>query len=327
MRAAPAASTRPATHVVVLVGVHEQARARVAGLAGVVVDRLVGALDRHVEVGVGQDDVGRLAAQLERDPLERAAGLGADLAPDGGRAGERDLVDVLVVDQRRAGLAVAGDHVEHALGQPRLERQLAQPQARQRRLLGGLEHDRAARRQRRGDLPGRHQQREVPRDDLPAHADRLLARVAVHVRLGDRQHVAGDLGRPAGEVAQVLDRERHVHAPGELDRLAVVERLQLGELVGVVLEGLGEGQHRARALGRGDAVPAPVLERLAGGAHGAVHVRGAGVGHLGDRPAGGRVERLEGAPVGGLEALAADDQAVRPGRERAGGVGEGVRQG
>jgi len=80
-------------------------------------------------------------------------------------------------------------------------------------------------------------------------------------------------------------------------------------------------------LGRRDAAPATVLERLAGRAHGPVHVRGAGVGQLGDRTAGGRVERLEGAPVGGLEALAADDQSVRPGRERAGGVGEGVRQG
>ena len=31
------------------------------------------------------------------------------------------------------------------------------------------------------ELPCRHQQREVPRDDLPAYADRLLARVTEHV--------------------------------------------------------------------------------------------------------------------------------------------------
>ena len=54
--------------------------------------------------------------------------LGADLAPDDGRAGERDLVDARVVDQRRAGLAVAGEDVERALGEARLERQLAEPQ-------------------------------------------------------------------------------------------------------------------------------------------------------------------------------------------------------
>src|SRR3954447_6934841 len=39
-------------------------------------------------------------------------------------------------------------------GRPRLERELAEAQRRERRLLGGLEDDRAARRQRRGDLPG-----------------------------------------------------------------------------------------------------------------------------------------------------------------------------
>ena len=162
--------------------------------------------------------VTRLSARPALAPISR---------PTDRRAGEGDLVDVVVVDQRRAGLAVAGDHVQHALGQARLERQLAEAQRRERRLLGRLEHDRAAGRQRRRDLPRRHQQREVPGDDLPAHADRLLARVAVHVRLGDRQRLAGDLGRPAGEVAQVLGGERHVHAPGELDRLAVVERLEL----------------------------------------------------------------------------------------------------
>src|SRR4029079_11412479 len=37
---------------------------------------------------------------------------------------------------------------------------------------GGLEHDRVAGGERRGDLPGQHQQREVPRDDLGGHAER-----------------------------------------------------------------------------------------------------------------------------------------------------------
>ena len=58
------------------------------------------------------------------------------------------------------------------------------------------------------ELPDRHQQREVPRHDLPAHADRLAARVAVHVRRRHRQHVALDLRRPAREVAQVRARCR-----------------------------------------------------------------------------------------------------------------------
>ena len=52
---------------------------------------------------------------------------------------------------------------------------------RERRLLGGLEHDRAARGERRRELPGRHHQREVPRDDLADDADRFAQGVGVPV--------------------------------------------------------------------------------------------------------------------------------------------------
>ena len=95
----------------------------------------------RVEVGVGKDDVGALAAQLEGHALQRAPALLADLAADDGRAGEGDLVDPGVVDQRGARGAVAGEHVERSLGEARLQRQLAQAKRRQRRLLGRLQHD------------------------------------------------------------------------------------------------------------------------------------------------------------------------------------------
>ena len=218
--------------------------------------------------------VTRLSALPALPPISR---------PDDRRAGEGDLVDARVVDERRAGIAVARDHVEDALRQPGLERQLAEPQGGQRGLLGRLQDDRAAGRERRADLPGRHQQREVPGDDLTGDAHRLLARVAVHPVLGDGQHLAGDVRRPAGEVADVLGGELHVDALGELHRLAVVERLELGELVRVRVDRVGEREHRARARGGGDPGPAAVLERLAGGAHGAVDVLRARVGHGGDQ--------------------------------------------
>ena len=107
------------------------------------------------------------------------------------------------------------------------------------------------------------------------------------------------------------------------ERLAVVERLELGELVAVGLDQLRERVHEPGALRRRD-LAQRALERRAGGGDGAVDVLGPGLGDLADRLAGGRVDGLEGAPVGGLGPLAADQQAVRrPVDELARGVGEG----
>ena len=67
---------------------------------------------RHLEavhgggqVGVVEDDGGRLAAELERHPLELLAADAGDAPAGSRRAGERDLVDVAVADQVLADLA------------------------------------------------------------------------------------------------------------------------------------------------------------------------------------------------------------------------------
>ena len=63
--------------------------------------------------------VTRLSARPAFAPISR---------PDRGRAREGDLVHARVVDERGAGLAVAGDDVQHARRDAGLERQLAQAQ-------------------------------------------------------------------------------------------------------------------------------------------------------------------------------------------------------
>ena len=96
---------------------HEEARAGAADLALVEPDGVDEALDGAVEIGVLEDDVGRLAAELERQALAGAGGGLADDLADFGRAGEGDLVDIGVIDDRGAGVALAGDDVDDALGQ------------------------------------------------------------------------------------------------------------------------------------------------------------------------------------------------------------------
>src|SRR6185312_3175488 len=78
----------------------EESRAGAADVALVEVDAVDDALDRLVERRVVEDDVRGLAAELERQLLVSAGEAAADRLADVGRARERDLVDVRVVDDR-----------------------------------------------------------------------------------------------------------------------------------------------------------------------------------------------------------------------------------
>ena len=145
----------------------EQPRAGAAALAVVEEDRVGRARDRASTSASAKTMFGLLPPSSSVTFFRLPAGRLHDQLADLGRAGERDLVHVRVRGQRGAGgLAEAGDDVDHAVGDAGLGDQLGQPQRGQRRLLGGLEHHGAAGRQRRAELPRRHQQREVPRDDL-----------------------------------------------------------------------------------------------------------------------------------------------------------------
>jgi hypothetical protein len=87
-----------------------------AGLAGVAVLGGDGALDRGVEVGVVEDDEGRVAAELQRELLHVSAHCCISTADLGG-AGEGQLAHDRVGGHLAADLAgAAGDDAEHALG-------------------------------------------------------------------------------------------------------------------------------------------------------------------------------------------------------------------
>ena len=80
-------------------------------------------------------------------------------------------------------------------GQPRLVREVGEQRARERRPLGGLQDDGAARRERGRGLPGREHERRVPRRDH----DRRAGRHADHPvrRAVRRPHGAPRSPRPA----------------------------------------------------------------------------------------------------------------------------------
>ena len=183
----------------------------------------------------------------------------------------------------RARLAGAGDDVDDAGGQVDLLADVGEGQRRERRGLGRLEHDGVAARQRRRDLPRQHQQREVPRDDLTAHADRLRVGAVAGV---------GQLVGPAGVVEEVGRHEGQVDVAGLLDRLAVVDRLQHGQLARALLDGAGDAVQVLGPLRRRPAGPTRAGARRAA-ATAASTSAGPAVADLGQHLLGGRVDRLE----------------------------------
>ena len=169
----------------------------------------------------------------------------------------------------RAG-AAAGDDVDDA-GGGHLVEELAELEERKRRRRGGLDHERVARGEGRRDLPGAHQEREVPRNDLADDADGLVQHDAHRVFV---DHDGGALfgAQATGEVAEVVGGERNVDERGFADRLAVVERFDHGETSGVFIDEIGDLQKKGGALLRG--LGGPGGEGGAGGGDGTVDVGG-----------------------------------------------------
>jgi hypothetical protein len=124
------AATSSCGEVVVGRALDEDAAARAAVLAGVVEDGVGGGGRCCFEVGVGVDHVRGLAAELERDALDRAGGALHYLAADLGRAGEPDLRDAGMLDEPPADdRALADDDIEYALGDLRLQSELGERSA------------------------------------------------------------------------------------------------------------------------------------------------------------------------------------------------------
>ena len=153
----------------------------------------------------------------------------------------------------------------------RLDHQLGDAQGAQRGQLGGLHDHRVAGREGRAHLPAAEHEREVPRHDHPDHAQRLAQDVVQEPGL-DRDDIALDLVGHTAEVAEGRRGPRHVEVPAVADRVARVERLERGQLVGVGLDQVGEPKEQSPA-GRG-LRPGPRRERRGGGRDGTIDVGG-----------------------------------------------------
>ena len=147
-------------------------------------------------------------------------------------------------------------------GMPGLRGQLGEAERAERSELGRLDDQAVAGGERRGRLPGRHHDREVPGQDRTDHPDRLADDHPKGVAPGRRDRVVQLVDR-LGVPAERLDRLRQVRLATIRDRLARLERIEQRQLLGVRLDQVGQAQEDGLALGRGAARPAAVVESAA----------------------------------------------------------------
>ncbi len=273
---------------------------RVEGLVHGGVEALLGG------AGVGEDDVGVLAAEFEGHLLDGGRGGLGDLGAADQAAGEGDQVDVGVLGEPGADrVPGAGDEVGHARGQAGLGQQVDQGDGGHRGDLAGLDHEGVAGGERWGDLPARLEERVVPGGDQRADADRFVDDHAVDVgraRVDDPARGLG--GYQVGEVAEGVGDAGDVDA-ALLDGLARVPALQQAELLAVAHQQVGHAAQQGGALGDRGARPGALVERVPGGGHSAFGVLLVTLGDHGERPGVRGVADLPGRAGDRRQPLAA----------------------
>jgi hypothetical protein len=255
--------------LVVTGGLHDQPGGRVAGLAGV--EEAFG--NRGADAGfqriaaIGEDEVGGLPAQFQRDALD---GVGGGLGDGYARArgpGEGDHREARVPGERIAHLrARAVDQGEGARRHTRVVQDFRVDLCGEGRVLRRFEDRRAAGRQRRKDLERDLVDRPVPRRDEAHRPDRFAQeRVAVRERPALFLRL-----KSLDEAVRVADPGLGLHLARHGDRYAHLERNRLREVFEPRLRALPDAAQKGEAVGLGPA--AEVVEGLARGLHGAVHV-------------------------------------------------------
>ena len=265
------------------------------------------AFQRLVERHVVEEDIGRFAAQLQRNGNHQVGRSLCNATAHLGRAGKGELVEALVVQHVFAGFGTfAGNDVEHAFGQQVVDF-LCQRQQTQRRAAGRMDDNGAARSQRGCDLPGRHQEGEIPGNDLPHHANGLAQdqRQVFFIQLCGRAFFTAN---HAGEVAKMIGGKRNVGGTGFANGLAVVERFLQGKEFEVGVDDVGNFVQQCGTLGCGGFFPG--FEGFLRGLDGCIHIGIGGVHELCQFCAIGRVVRSEQFALAALGPFTIDQQAI-----------------
>ena len=220
---------------------------------------------------LGVDDVGCPPAQLEGDLLEVRLRRGFEEgASDGAGTGEGEHVDVGMQPHGGADVrAGSGEDMEDAVGHTGLLGQTREVQRAECGVLRGFDDHRIAGGQGRGDLPAEHGDRVVPRQDGADDADGDPAHPAP--ALGPLQVAAVVTGDEVGGEAQVGCHILHVFGDAVGEDLAGLDAVEVGDLLGVVDDEIGQSAQHLGAMGPVIG-PGPLVEGGAGGGDGRVEL-------------------------------------------------------
>jgi hypothetical protein len=128
-----------------------------------------------VQLGVIEDQQCRLSTSLESDVLHVNGRHLHDLLTSSGATSERNLIDIRVARKRLSSLSpMSVNNINNSRWETSLLEQTSHVQNRQWCLLSCLKDNRVTTRQCRSQLPRRHLQRKVPRDNLTANTDGLF---------------------------------------------------------------------------------------------------------------------------------------------------------
>ena len=174
-------------------------------------------------------------------------------------------------ERRACRAAKAGDDVEYAGRNARFQRQFGNADRRQRGIFSRFDHQRVAHGQCRTRHAGKDLQRIVPRNDSGHDAMRFAQRqrrIAVEKWNRVAMHLVGCTAVKL-VAAHGCDNVHFSLSRG----FARVARFQRREFIGVPLDQMIQPCEAAPSFRCGHLRPWPLVECLARGVHGAVHVR------------------------------------------------------
>ena len=194
----PVALGHALDHLAIALSFDQDAGGRRAGLPGVLHARVDQERHGAVEVGVGEDELGRFPAEFQRHGRDMPGGRRLDQRSDGDRSGERQMADAGMGGERCARLLAEARHdIEGAVRKARLAGEIGERERSEAGLLRRLQDAGVAHRQRRADRAAGDLHRIVPRHDMAGHPMRLaqgVDGVAVEIGNGLAHQLVGRAG-------------------------------------------------------------------------------------------------------------------------------------